>query len=352
MLKDFLVRTMDDLQLRPMIEIIIGTVNAKMYLHLKYKRKIFFMLMPTYGNLGDQAIAVGTLYYLSKYFPEYEIIQIDLKQTYKSFSAIKRVISNDDIIVLQGGGNMGNLYLYIEKYRRAILRVFKNHKIISMPVTATFTDDKPGTRQLKKSQKIYRKCKNLTIIARENFSYDYLKKHFRNNKILLSPDMAFFLAESDLTKNSHKRSGIMLCLRHDLEMTGNYTDSLIYELFDHFNNCRIYDTTVTRDIPKESRKYEVLSALKEFSSSEVVITNRLHAMIMSALTCTPCIVTNALDWKINGTYNWIKEIHNIRFVDQLNMDKIVEFLSEQENQTLKRLDILPYFKELTEKLDI
>lgn len=47
----------------------------------------------------------------------------------------------------------------------------------------------------------------------------------------------------------------------------------------------------------------------------LVITNRLHGIIFSAITETSCIVVNSLSHKIAGCYEWLQGCSYIRFAD-------------------------------------
>ena len=68
------------------------------------------------------------------------------------------------------------------------------------------------------------------------------------------------------------------------------------------------DTVVGRQISPDQREGEVLSKLEEFSSAELVITDRLHGMIFCAVTGTPCIVINSKSPKVRGCYQWICDL--------------------------------------------
>jgi pyruvyl transferase EpsO len=76
--------------------------------------------------------------------------------------------------------------------------------------------------------RIYENHKNITICARDTNSYNFLKKHFCKNNILLTPDMAFFMYNnSDLLKTNHiasKESAVFI-KRKDKELNTNYAYS-------------------------------------------------------------------------------------------------------------------------------
>lgn len=71
----------------------------------------------------------------------------------------------------------------------------------------------------------------------------------------------------------------------------------------------------------DEREPIVKSKLKEFSNSQIVVTDRLHGMIFAALTGTPCIALNNSDRKVEGVYAWLSDLPFIFFaknIDDLN----------------------------------
>ena len=92
--------------------------------------------------------------------------------------------------------------------------------------------------------------------------------------------------------------------------------------------------------------------LNEFLRCKVVITDRLHGMLFAAITKTPCIVTKSLDYKITGTYEWIKDLNYIKFVEQLDTNLIKQLgmelinLNEKTNIDFESI----YFKKLINSL--
>ena len=290
-------------------------------------KKIIHILTPIHGNMGDQAIVYATNKFLKDKFSEYEILEIYRKDIYRYARAIKYVLNNDDIIVLIGGGNMGNLWLGEEKDRRFIINCFPNNKIISMPQTISFTNDKNGEKELKKSRKIYNKHKDLNLIAREEKSFNIMKKNFFNNKIYLNPDTVLYL--NDLFKANYNRKYIMTCLRNDKEsVIGKQKDDIIKELNKKYSEVFNYDTVISKLVMKSKREEELFDMFQKFREAKLVITDRLHGMVFAVITKTPCIVTKSLDHKVIGTYEWIKNLNYIKLVDNLNIESIDEFIED------------------------
>lgn len=312
-------------------------------------KKIFLFLVPNYGNLGDHAITVATIKFLNDCFPEYDLVCIDLNETYTCMKFVESKITPSDLVVLQGGGNLGNLYQYIEDYRRFILEHLKNNPIISMPVTCTFTESPEGRKQLEKSKKIYQSHPNFTIIAREEKSFSNIKRYFPKCRTLLSPDIVFYLFDKS-RMDIYQRNRIMLCLRSDAEMVTDNRDEIINSFISNYYESFVYDTVIDRHISDEIRESEVESTIREFLSSKVVITDRMHAMVLSAITETPCVVMKSMDHKIVGTYEWIKELPYIRLIDSFDVEDINRAMNEVEEAHSKEFHINYNFLELKDEI--
>lgn len=316
------------------------------------KKKIFHLLTPKHRNMGDQAIVYATNKYLKDNFPDYEIVEVYREDIYKYAKAIKKAMGKDDFIVLIGGGNMGNLWIKEERDRRFIIKTFSNQKIISMPQTISFTNDSDGEKELLKTKKIYNNHNNLTVIAREKKSYEIMKNNFINNKVILNPDMVLYL--NDMFKPKfNNRKGIMTCIRSDKEsILGDKKNELIKKLQEEYESVFVYDTVINRQVQRENREKELIDMFNKFRGAKLVITDRLHGMVFSAITKTPCIVTKSLDHKVTGTYEWIKSLNYVRLVDNLDFKNINLLIDELLSLTeLSEIDLnKEYFSKLKDKI--
>lgn len=287
------------------------------YKIFKGKKKILVIGTPHHGNLGDQAIAYAELKIIKDNFPSYEVIEINISEYYVDIPYIKRYTTDEDIIILHGGGNLGNQYLYDENIRRDIIRIFKKNKIVLFPQTMYFTDDAKGRKELKNTVCIYSKHKDLTLVAREKISYEQMKKIMVNNNVLLTPDIVLYLNESN---NDVIRDGALLCIRGDVEskLTKEQKEVLLDLLNKNYKKVDITDTLLIQNISKVEREKMLLDKWKQFKDAELVITDRIHGMIFAAITGTPCIALSNYNHKVKGTYEWIKHLKYIKFIDDLN----------------------------------
>lgn len=166
---------------------------------------------PFYHNIGDLLIWEGESEFL-KTIP-HRCLGISTMITYN-----KNSIRNDDtIILLQGGGNFGDIWRGFQEFRLKIINEYPNNKIIIFPQTIYYNDKK----QLIEDAKIMERHKNLTICARDLKSYSLLKEHFKNN-ILLIPDMAFFISHNFINRYIVEEQNKCLYLkRNDRENKNN-----------------------------------------------------------------------------------------------------------------------------------
>lgn len=273
------------------------------------------------GNVGDLAITITHYAMIKKYIAEdRQIIRILYSNFWNYYKFLKEQIRPCDLITIPGGGNIGDVYVEAENIRQTIIHDFPNNEIIVFPSTIYFSKEYENSEIYKRSLKIYNRHSNFTIYAREEFSYKFLKKIYPRVKVHLIPDMV--LQYSVDKKNIKKSDKILLCLRNDSEK--NLTDNNkkdILKICKELSPNVINTDTFIEDIYApydEQRKLILERKLKEFSTAKLIITDRLHGMILSYLTKTPCVVFSNYNYKIKGVYEWIKDEKNVIFVKDLD----------------------------------
>lgn len=330
-----------------------SSIHFYKFENIKKEKKILYLLVPIHGNLGDQAIAYATRKFLADKFGGYEVIEFERDEIYRYGLALKKVLNKDDIIVLHGGGNMGTLYIKEEEPRRLIIDNFRNNKIISMTQTITFSDDDEGDKEKEKTIKSYNNNPNLTLLAREDKSYEIMSELFKNNSVIKVPDIVLYL--EDLFEVNKDRSYIMTCLRKDKESVfKEKTDEFLSELKKCYEDVIESDTVIKDLVTIDTREQELFKIWNDFRNAKVIITDRLHGMIFATITKTPCIVLRSLDHKVIESYKWLKDLNYIRFTDELDIDHIKILI--EELSVLKDLDKTSfkekYFNELADKIRI
>ena len=79
-------------------------------------------------------------------------------------------------------------------------------------------------------------------------------------------------------------------------------------------------------VDKTEREKIIKDKLNEFAGAEVVIADRLHAMVFAAISNTPCLVLRNNNHKITGTYEWISELPYIKMADDIS--QVEQYLPE------------------------
>lgn len=292
---------------------------------------IILMGTPHHANIGDLAIAYSEEKMIKKLFPDNKLYIMPEEKLDICAKRVKNYIKNEDIILLHGGGNIGDTYVTPEKGRREVISCFPNNKIIIFPQTAYFENEK----ELNISKKIYNAHNHLIIMAREKMSYDFMSKHFYNAKVYLTPDIVMSLKE---VYNNIKRSDVLLMFRRDKEKTlgDDLTSSIEKYVKEHFDSYKITDmnigTTPVNNISDKLRKEILENKFKELQGAKLVITDRLHGMIFSAITETPCVVFDSLTHKIKESYYWLKNLGYIEMCNDINnLDKCIKKVVSYNN---------------------
>ena len=277
---------------------------------------------PTHGNLGDQAIALV----------ETQIVRNYYEVTADNFNKLEwlyaKLTPHDKCVIIPGGGFVGSLWPIEEERIHRILSEFSKNKVIIFPQTVYFDlETESGLDFFKKSKQFYEQHKNLTFFVRDNKSYEFLMKNMSNVDVKINPDIVLLLKYESTIGD---RNDILLCLRDDIERVLSEDDykEINKSIIARCGNVDIKTTSTVCDlyIPPENREREVYKKLAEFSKAKLVITDRLHAMIFSAITATPCIAFGNMSGKVKGVYSWISYLPYIKYVN--NISEFKDTLSE------------------------
>ena len=285
---------------------------VKLAIKMKMKRVILFGV-PTHGNIGDAAIVIAEEKFIKDNLNDYEYIKVLDDETKEKIEEIKSIIKDEDIILLHGGGNLGDEYMICEERRRMVIEAFPNNKIILMPQSIYFNDTEIGKKELANTKKIYSKHKDLTLVAREEVSYNIMKKEFPNTNVILTPDIVMYLNRTQNTE----RHGVVLAMRRDIEkvLTAEQMEKINEDISKYFERKTITDTCLNdAEISCEMREKVVEDKLEEFRKAQLVITDRLHGMIFAAITSTPCIALGNYNHKIESSFEWLRHKEYIKFL--------------------------------------
>lgn len=321
---------------------------------LSNKNKIFIGLAADYGNLGDVAISYAQYCFLKKHFPDYEIIDVPISQTLANIRAIKKVIKQGDIITTVGGGNLTNQYQDIENFRLAWLKAFPNNRFISFPQTIDFSDDQQGQKALTNSFQHYNHHQHFVMFAREAISEQ------RMNEVLTKP--ALYCPDIVLTLDQSQpvveRAGIVCCIRNDGESNLSTIDrnQLINAIAEqHGDDVTFTDTHIeASQLSWQQRQAELEKIWAQFRGAKVIVTDRLHGMIFSVITKTPCVVLTNSNHKVLQTYqDWLSQLKHVCLIESYSLEQVltgIEALASFSSDSIQLPALAEHYQVLIEAI--
>lgn len=141
--------------------------------------------------------------------------------------------------------------------------------------------------------------------------------------MIFTPDMVLSL---DIVPRELERDGILFILRADKEKV---TDEDFISQMKQWAEKTTYtertdtvlDTVDTIDYADREKHF--MEMLDRIGSSKLVITDRLHAMIFSIITKTPCLVFGNSYGKAKHSYrDWLESLNFIEYTDQHHIEEL------------------------------
>lgn len=325
------IKNLVPLKIKQLLSSYVGAKN----LTLPNGKRCFIFLAADYGNIGDIAISHAQKQYLTSVLTGYEVISIPISQTRFVLSSIKKQIKNDDIVTIIGGGNMGGIYPDIEELRQLVIESFPSNRIVCFPQTLDWDDSAKSKRALKTIVKKYAKHPDIHIFARESITHNKLIDLFNkynNVNIGLVPDIVMSAsAESLGATDGLEASGILKCLRNDKEVALSTTQHATVDKALADTGYEITKTDTHAGGSQLDNDYcaTLLSdKLNQFRAAKLVVTDRLHGMILCLLSGTPCLVLPNSNHKIRQTYlDWLSDHPRLVFLELEEISHIDEAIN-------------------------
>ncbi len=287
--------------------------------------------LPYYTNIGDVLIWKGTEDFLSG--ASGKCLYRASIETY-----VRPDISTETIILLQGGGNFGDLWRRHTDFVMRVLNDFPDNKVIILPQTVHYK-----SREVLMADALQMsKHKNLIICARDKVTYQILNNHFKVSNILLLPDMAFCINSSLLKKYAkNSKAKYLFFYRKDVERAE-------YDFSRYLNQ----DTVEVREWPSMDKNlfasyiligfsilrkrlphilllkrltdwyavkvympYLFRLGVRFISSYEKVYSTRLHGAILAIMLGKEVTFFDNSYGKNSSFFNsWLKDMHNVTFI--------------------------------------
>lgn len=290
---------------------------------------------PNHSNIGDSAIYLGEAILCREHFGRApELVMAALESDLGRIASLDR----DVVLLLHGGGNFGDLYPRHQTFREAVLSRFPDRKIVLLPQSIHFSDEvhAAGTAAVVAAHP------DFTIMVRDHASMAFAKHHF-GCKVMLVPDMAFMIGAVTPRRGADLR--VLGLMREDIETVLADRGGLerlpqpfaIVDWPSEMRRRRVVDrlpNVVRRLLPQRRAPnpvnpsdYEGLAQMRVergfqlLSRGKIVVTDRLHAHIMSFLLGIPHI---ALDNSYRKIGNFVDAwTHGGGFVQVETIDEAV-----------------------------
>jgi pyruvyl transferase EpsO len=270
---------------------------------------------PDYANVGDSAIWLGQRRWLRR--SGIRTAYASTMATYDRDVLAARVGSG--VILLQGGGNLGDLWQRHQQFRERVIADFPEHRIIQLPQTITFQN----LENLRRARAVFNAHPNLTLLVRDRRSLELARNEFRVTS-LLCPDMAFLLGT--LRRPAPPQVEVLWLARSDKESRGAWPrfdkagagrlDWRVDEVSGMVTAARF----LTQQIAHRGRAvrpawacqpwlFDVIAqqrltrGCRILTRGRVVVTDRLHGHILCLLMGIPHVILDTAFGKIRAFYD-------------------------------------------------
>ena len=315
------------------IEEKIKFLKAKISQQLQHLigKKCILIDLPYYDNLGDVLIWQGELDFLKS-------IDTSVLQSSSSGTFLYPKLTDDTSILLQGGGNFGDLYRNFQDFRLSVIKAYPKNRIIMFPQSVWYNDKS----LIRKDAEIISQHSDLYLCARDKWSYDFLISNFPKCKILLVPDMAFYVNDNFLAHYRNYNTGKSLHVKRidkesvffnnaNDENKSDYGDWPKYGdrtigfnlmsygsvLINKTKSLIFIPNVIATFIDAYANKYWRNSRLKLAASYiaqyDTITTDRLHAMILSLLLHKSVEFKDNYTGKLKAYYEtWLSDLDCIK----------------------------------------
>lgn len=317
------------------------------------RKKVVLLGTPTHTNIGDSAITCAEYEFLEKCgVQRSDIVELSRKDLMDLNYSVRKALKKCSLVCWHGGGNMGTLWPNEEiSRRRGLKKIPPPFPTIIFPQTIFYDKTEAGEKEKNKSVSVYNGRPGLTIAAREIQSHQTMLNLYPDSKILLIPDIVLSTTKEMFGVKQSDRGGVLLCMRSDLErtMSDELRQSVEQAVIAAGESFYYSDMHATCPANKQNRADLVKAKMEEMASARLVITDRLHGMIFAAITETPCIVFSNNHHKVQGTYEWIKYLPYIRYVEtEEDMKQALPELLRMSDCHFDNTPLQPYFQELAQ----
>lgn len=281
--------------------------------------------VPTHQNIGDSAIHLGTLALLHR--AGVRVCYACSIETYSRETLARRL--GDGVILLSGGGSLGDLWPLHQQLREQVLADFPDARVIQLPQSLYFRD----AATLARARAAFGAHRRLTLLLRDNRSLEAARRAF-DAPSDVCPDLAFALGP--LPRPVPPRARVVWLARRDRE-AAPHADAGGHPTFDWaaqprspLSRVERFGHRVTSAHPRIepyahgplmrlgviASRARVRSGCAMLAAGDTVITDRLHGHILSLLLGIPHAVLDNSYGKVRSFYEtWTRDAPIVRWAE-------------------------------------
>ena len=267
--------------------------------------------VPTHQNVGDSAIHLGTLALLRR--TGVRVCYACSIETYSRETLARRL--GDGVILLSGGGSLGDLWPLHQQLRERVLADFPDVPVIQLPQSLHFRD----AAALARARTAFGAHRHLTLLLRDDRSLAAARSAF-DAPSEVCPDLAFALGP--LPRPFAPRARVVWLARRDRE-AAPHADAGTHPTFDWavrrgspLSRVERLGHRVTSAHPRiepfthgplmrlgvMASRGRVRGGCAMLAAGDTVITDRLHGHILSLLLGIPHAVLDNSYGKVRSFY--------------------------------------------------
>ena len=275
--------------------------------------RVALLDFPMYANVGDSAIWIGARRLLRRLGAR--LVYVADIESFSHAALVRRL--GRGTILLNGGGNFGDLWPPHQRFRESVIEAFPRHRIIQFPQTLQFR----RRETLARAKSVFGRHPDFILLARDEPSLEFARREF-DARTLLCPDLAHAIGA--LRRPGRPVVDLVALCRSDSEASGTFPD-----LPDAVSQCVDWVTEpgglegstlrAARRLGARANAVGVLSRLmlhpydllarqrlargcRLLSRGRVVLTDRLHGHILSLLLRVPHVLWNDRYGKVRSFY--------------------------------------------------
>ncbi|MBE9467745.1 MAG: polysaccharide pyruvyl transferase family protein [Bacteroidetes bacterium] len=275
------------------------------------KLKIFYFGITEHSNLGDLAQYYCIQKWLKENYPQYEIFEFEsttvIDSRFNFIEKLHKILNKNDIIFFQSGYTTQDLGGNHEYMHRLIIDNIPNSRIVFMPQTIFFREEK----NKRITSQSYNQGKRTLFLARDRVSYEMALKMFPKINVKLFPDIVTSLIGH--FKFSKREDKVLFCCRNDSEkLYSNEQIAQLRQKVEKIMPTEIGDTTIKVNYKKirKNLQYYIEKEIETFSQYRLIITDRYHGNIFALAANTPVIILKTTDHKVITGAEWFKGVYD------------------------------------------